>query len=239
MLIEFGDRGLVVDDAAGRRTLGGFVAGLPLAAMRIRAERAECIEVRMSPLRAYSLLGIAPTDLGWSAVSLEELWGRRAQRLREQLASTTDWGERFALTESLLAQCDRSARGPDPEVTEAWHRILAARGQVRIGGLAESVGWSHKRLWGRFESQIGLTPKRVAMLVRFRSAIDGLLAGRAAGEVAADCGYADQAHLCRDVSIFADRTPSSLTTQYLPTIARHRYRAWGKNFQYGGAPVGR
>ncbi|WP_330231199.1 helix-turn-helix domain-containing protein [Nocardia sp. NBC_00508] len=238
VLIEFGDRELIVDDAVGRRTLGGFVVGLPAEAMRVRGERAECIEVRLSPIQAYSLLGVSPTDLGRGVVGLEDLWGWRARRLREQLASTRTWDERFAVTKSFLAQCERPMRTTDPEVLASWNRILTSHGQVKIGELAESLGWSHKRLWARFESQIGLTPKRAAMLVRFRYAVDGLLAGRPAADVAVDCGYTDQAHLCRDVSIFADRTPGALRAHYLPTIARHRYRAWGRFFQYRAGAVG-
>ncbi|MFE9581195.1 helix-turn-helix domain-containing protein [Nocardia sp. NPDC006044] len=239
MLIEFGGRGLVIDDASGRRTLDGFVAGLALDAMRIRGERAECVEVRLSPVQAYSLLGIAPTDLGRGAVDLEDLWGVRARRLRARLAEARTWEERFALTKTFLTQCDRAMRVPDPEVLAGWDRILSSGGQVRIGALAESVGWSHKRLLTRFESQIGLTPKRAAMLVRFRSAVDGLLAGQPAAGVAADCGYTDQAHLSRDFSLFAHRAPGALTKHYLPAIAQHRYRAWGKFFQYRAVSAGR
>ncbi|MEU7141579.1 AraC family transcriptional regulator [Nocardia sp. NPDC046473] len=238
VVIEFGGREVIVDDVLGQRALGGFVVGLPVEAMRIRSERAECIEIRLSPIQAYSLLNVSPTDLGRGAVALEDLLGERAQRLREQLASAQTWDERFALTKSFLTQRDRPTT-PDPEVLAGWHRILTSHGQVKIGELAGSVGWSHKRLLSRFESQIGLAPKRAAMLVRFRHAVDGLLAGRPAADVAIDCGYTDQAHLCRDVSIFADHTPGALTTNYLPTIAQHRYQAWGKFFQYGAGPLGR
>ncbi|WP_280236094.1 helix-turn-helix domain-containing protein [Nocardia cyriacigeorgica] len=231
VVISFGARDLLVDDISGQRTLGGFVTGLPLESMRVRSARAECVEVRLSPIRAYSLLGVSPADIGRGAVALEDLWGARAHRLRERLAGCRSWEERFAVTTSFLAQCDRPMRAPDPEILAGWHRILASRGQVRIGELARSVGWSHKRWGARFESQIGLSPKRAAMLVRFRCAVDGLLTGRPAAEVAADCGYVDQAHLCRDVSIFADRTPGALATHSLPAIARHRYRAWGEFFQ--------
>ncbi|MFI9407939.1 helix-turn-helix domain-containing protein [Nocardia sp. NPDC052316] len=232
VVIGFGARELIVDDAGGRRSLDGFVAGLPIEPMRVRSERAECIEVRLSPIQAYSLLGVAPTDLGRGAVDLADLWGPRARLLREQLASSRAWDERFALTKAFLAQCDRPTRTPDAEVLTGWHRILAARGQVKIGALASSVGWSNKRLWARFESQIGLTPKRAAMLVRFRHAVDGLLAGRPAGDVAADCGYTDQAHLCRDISTFSNHTPGALKTHYLPTIAQQRYQSWGNFIQY-------
>lgn len=233
VMIEFGDREVIVDDAAGRRRLDGFVAGLALEPLRVRSERAACIELRLSPVGgAYSLLGVAPTDLGRNVVAVDDLWGRRARQLREQLADARTWDERFVLTTSFLAQCDRTDRAPDPEVVAGWEQILAARGRVQVGALAESLGWSRKRLWARFESQIGLTPKRAAMLVRFRSAVDGLLAGRPAAAVAAECGYTDQAHLCRDVSIFAHGTPGALASHHLPAIAGHRHRAWGKFFQY-------
>ncbi|NEW40143.1 AraC family transcriptional regulator [Nocardia cyriacigeorgica] len=225
---------MIVDDIGGQQSLGGFVVGLPMAAMRIRSRQAACVEVRMSPIRAHSLLGIAATDLGRGVVPLEQLWGSEVRRLREQLADARTWEERFARTKSFLTQCDRPMRTPDPEVIAAWHHILASGGQVKVGELAESLGWSRKRLWARFESQIGLTPKRAAMLVRFRRAVVGLLAGLPAADVAAVCGYTDQAHLCRDVSIFADRTPGTLYEDDLPAIARDRYRAWGTFFQSPG-----
>ncbi|WP_249359499.1 helix-turn-helix domain-containing protein [Nocardia cyriacigeorgica] len=234
VVIEFGGGGLTVDDAEGQQTVGGLVVGLPMASMRIRSAQPECVEVRMSPIRAHSLLGTAATDLGRGVVPVDELWGSGVRRLREQLADAGTWEERFALTTSFLADRDRPTRTPDPEVIAAWHRILGSGGQVKVGELAESLGWSRKRLWAKFESQIGSTPKRAAMLVRFRRAVAGLLAGRPAADVAAVCGYTDQAHLCRDMAIFADRTPGALHTGDLPPIARQRYRAWGTFFQSPG-----
>ncbi|MFF2551174.1 helix-turn-helix domain-containing protein [Nocardia sp. NPDC058058] len=238
LVVEFGGGGLSIDGSAGPRGLGGFVAGLGMDAMRVGGDGVHCVEVRLSPVRAYSMLGVAPGELGREVVDMEELWGDRARRLREELAAGASWEERFEVTKAFLAQGDRTMRRPDPEVLAGWDRILGSGGQVRVGALAESVGWSYKRLWGRFESQIGLTPKRAAMLVRFRAAVDGLLAGRAAAEVAAACGYVDQAHLCRDVSMFADRTPGSLAVDYLPAIAEQRYRAWGRFVQDRAGPLG-
>ncbi|KAF0847103.1 helix-turn-helix protein [Nocardia caishijiensis] len=192
----------------------------------------------MSPVRAWSLLGVSPRDLGDGVVGVDELWGGSAWRLRDQLAAATDWDERFTLMKSFLALRD-PRHEPDVEVVACWNDILAARGQARVADLARSCGWSRKRLWSRFAAQIGLTPKRAAMLVRFRCAVDGLLGGRTAAEVAAECGYADQAHLHRDISIFADSTPGVLATRYLPDIARYRHQAWGTFSQYPADPLGR
>ncbi|MGV9817273.1 helix-turn-helix domain-containing protein [Nocardia xishanensis] len=230
LVIEFGDNQLIVDSAAGRQTLAGFVSGFPAGTMRVRGERVECIEVRLSPVRAYSLLGSAPTDLGGAVVGLDDLWGRRALLLRERLAAAATWDERFALTRSFLARCDDPARTPHPEVVASWERIVARRGRVMVGELAEACGWSRKRLWARFESQIGLTPKRAAMLVRFRHAVEGLVTGVPAADVAVTCGYTDQSHLCRDVSSFADITPGTLAGEPLAGFSKDRHEAWGTFF---------
>ena len=77
------------------------------------------------------------------------------------------------------------------------------------------MGWSHKHLITRFRQQIGLTPKVAARLVRF----DGVwrhLDQRASASgpswswsrVAAEAGYADQAHLIRDFRRFTGTTPT-------------------------------
>jgi AraC-like DNA-binding protein len=239
VVIEFGGNELIVDSNAGRQALTGFVTGFPRGTVRIRSERVECVEVRLSPVRAYSLLGVAPTDLGCTVVGLEDIWGRRALWLRERLADALTWEERFALTRSFLAQCDEPKRTPHPEVVASWDRVVACRGQVMVGELAESCGWSRKRLWSRFESQIGLTLKRAAMLVRFRHAVEGLLAGRPAADVAVACGYTDQSHLSRDMSSFADTTPGALTGEPLTPISKLRYKTWGTFFQYRARPLGR
>jgi transcriptional regulator GlxA family with amidase domain len=81
---------------------------------------------------------------------------------------------------------------------------------VRIEGLADEVGWSRKRLWSRFRSQLGITPKRAARLVRFDHAAHLLAAGQAAASVATESGYVDQSHLHREVKTFTGLTPTAV-----------------------------
>ena len=77
-------------------------------------------------------------------------------------------------------------------------------------GLADEVGWSRKRLWSRFRSQLGITPKRAARLVRFDHAAHLLAAGHAASRVATESGYVDQSHLHREVKAFTGLTPAAV-----------------------------
>ncbi|WKY56275.1 helix-turn-helix domain-containing protein [Nocardia seriolae] len=77
---------------------------------------------------------------------------------------------------------------------------MAGHGRFRVEQLATDLGWSRQRLWSRFGSQLGLTPKRAARLVRFDHAVHRLVHGHSPARVAAETGYADQSHLTRDAT---------------------------------------
>jgi AraC-like DNA-binding protein len=91
--------------------------------------------------------------------------------------------------------------------------MVTNQGRVRVERLAAEAGWSRKRLWSRFRSQIGLTLKCAAQLVRFDHAAHRLAAGHSAALVAAESGYADQSHLHRDVMTFAGVTPTAVAAE--------------------------
>jgi AraC-like DNA-binding protein len=212
LVLEFGDGPLIVDDAAGRQLQGNLVAGLGFGAggFHVRGENFAAVQVRLSPLVARAILGVSPADLSAAVAPLDDLWGAEAPRIAEQLSVASCWDERFALTEALLARRRQAGPSVDREVAWAWEQILVSQGRVRVDRLAGDVGWSRKRLWSRFQSQIGLPPKRAATLVRFDHAAHRLAAGDDAARVAADAGYADQSHLHRDVVAFTSATPATV-----------------------------
>ncbi|MFC4014271.1 helix-turn-helix domain-containing protein [Nonomuraea purpurea] len=213
LLLDFGTGSPVLDHAAGRQERGSIVAGPGLGsggAVWARGENVECVQVRLSPVIARAVLGASPADLGGAAVPLGDLWGRKASRIREQLSDASSWEDRFALADALVSRLHEAGPPVDPEVAWAWHRIVGGRGLVRVDGVAAEVGWSRKRLWSRFRSQLGLPPKRAAKLVRFDHVAHRLVAGEGAARVAVEGGYADQSHLHRDVMAFTGVTPASV-----------------------------
>jgi AraC-like DNA-binding protein len=92
--------------------------------------------------------------------------------------------------------------------------MLFTGGQLSTAGLADQVGWSSRHLGNRFTAEIGLTPKVAARVVRFDRARRRL--GERAGsglasslaDLAADCGYFDQAHLAREFRDLAGCSPT-------------------------------
>jgi AraC-like DNA-binding protein len=163
----------------------------------------------MSPVVAHAVLG-AGVEFGGAVVGLEDLLGPDAVRTVEQLRAAESWTDRFAIAGAAFARRREAGRAVDPEVLFTWGQMVTSRGRIRVERLATDVGWSHKRLWSRFRTQIGLTPKRAAKLVRFDYAAHRLAAGHSAAMVAAESGYVDHSHLCRDVMAFAGVTPTAV-----------------------------
>ncbi len=216
LLLDFGAGSPVVDEGAGRQQRGSVVAGPGIGsrgAVWARGENVECLQVRLSPVIARGVLDVSPADLDGAVVSLGDLWGREASRIRERLSDVSSWQDRFALTDALLARRHEVAPPVDPEVAWAWRRIAGSRGLARVDELAAEIGWSRKRLWTRFRSQLGLPPKRASMLVRFDHAAHRLVAGESAARVAADAGYTDQSHLHRDVMACTGATPATVARE--------------------------
>ena len=211
VIVDLGDGLAVHDEVNGRQQGGALVAGMAPGNVRGLGRDVECLQVRLSPVLAHAVLG-ASAQLTGTIVALDDLWGRDAVRISERLRSAASWDDRFAIAEAALARRLDAGRAVDPEIAFAWDEMAARHGQLRIDGLAAEVGWSRKRLWSRFRSQIGLTPKRAAQLIRFDHAAHRLAAGHSPAQVAAETGYVDQSHLRRDALTFARRTPTALAT---------------------------
>lgn len=219
LAVVFGSGSITVGDATGRQQHGSLVAGLGFEALQVlRAERFACLQVRLSPVIARAVLGAGPAELGGAVVTLNDLWGREASRIAEQLEDACSWEDRFALMDEVLVRRMEMMPAVDAEISHAWDRVVGSRGMVRVDDIATELEWSRTRLWSRFHSQIGLPPKRAAKLVRFDYAAHRLVAGQDAARVAADCGFADQSHLHRDVQALTGLTPATVANEPFLTV---------------------
>ena len=190
-----------------------LVNGPSTTSTRIPGPWAPAIAARLAPLGAYKLLGPALSEISGSClVALEDVVGAAARRLSEQVQSAETWVERGRLLDAFLL--DRATHGPppSPEVIHAWYLLVRSGGKNTISGLARQVGWSHKHLITKFKQQIGVAPHLAARLVRLSTVWRHLDDQRDWARIAAECGYADQAHLTREFRRFTGTTPGALVT---------------------------
>ncbi|MFF2566528.1 helix-turn-helix domain-containing protein [Streptomyces sp. NPDC058084] len=208
LLIGFGGE-MRVRGAAGRHT--SLVSGLHTRA-RVLGHGGDVhgVELTLAPWAAHRLLGTASlAELADTLTDPADVLGPRARLLAERLAAAADWPERFALLDETLLRwtAEATAGGPSAAVLEAWHVLERSGGTLPIREVAAATGWSLRHLETRFREQIGLTPKRLARILRLNRAIRELTAGTGAADTAARCGFYDQAHLSRDFTAMTGLPP--------------------------------
>ena len=197
----------------------GVIAGVGLTPVDTRhpGEHA-ALEVRLCALDAQSLLGVPGGELSEQLVDLHELWGSAGSELLERVRQVEGWPERFRLLEDVLLARRRAAEelvDADPALVAAHQLVRDREGRVSMPELLELTGWSRRRLAERFRRHVGMTPKALARLARFRHAERLLRAPghRSIAAVALTCGYYDQAHLNRDFRDLAGSAPTAYLAQ--------------------------
>jgi transcriptional regulator GlxA family with amidase domain len=90
--------------------------------------------------------------------------------------------------------------------------ILAKKGNVAIDVVGKRAGASPRNLGRLFEQFVGMSPKRFARVVRVQAALRRLGADpdTPLATLALELGYADQAHLTRELRALTGARPSAL-----------------------------
>jgi AraC-like DNA-binding protein len=172
------------------------------------------IQVALRPLGARALLGLPAGELADIDVPAEAVLGGVCAELRARVARATCWRERFGVLDEILLRLINTEKAVAPEVSWAWQRLLRSGGAMRVSALAAETGWSGRHLTGRFRTEIGLSPKAAARVIRFSRARRLLAAqlgqptGNTLADLAVTCGYFDQAHLAREFRALAGCPPS-------------------------------
>ncbi|NUT36327.1 MAG: helix-turn-helix transcriptional regulator [Hamadaea sp.] len=155
-----------------------------------------------APLLAGDMPASALTDV---QVDLAELWGAEAYPLVEELVAGSD-----ATAVLAGAVATRLARyAPDPLVMTAA-RMLDRAGPPSVPQLAVHLGISERQLRRRMVDAVGYGPKVLEQVLRFGRARRAAADGTDLARVAADEGYADQAHMSREVRRWAGRPITGL-----------------------------
>ncbi|MGB4861500.1 MAG: helix-turn-helix domain-containing protein [Tepidiformaceae bacterium] len=176
------------------------------------------IQVDFTPLGAYLFTGVPAHEFADRVIEYEDFGGIEARILTDQLESTPNWEERFELVEAAILA--RMARAPRASEGVAWAaaRLEAEHGLVSISELTRELGWSPRQLIDGFRREVGLAPKQVARIHRFDRAVKMLTPGTSPcfADIAAACGYYDQAHFAREFREFAGCTPTQHYERLVP-----------------------
>jgi AraC-like DNA-binding protein len=145
-------------------------------------------------------LGVDAHELLSRSVDLVDLVGAREAR---ELVERTAASPGTALQEWVGGR-DRRLPSMGPRV------LRMARAGLGAAAMADELGCSARQLHRRCLPLFGYGPRRLGRIVRLQQALRRAEAGAPLAEAAAASGYADQAHLSRDVRLLTGTTPRQL-----------------------------
>jgi AraC-like DNA-binding protein len=137
------------------------------------------------------VLGVPADELTDRQVDLADLWSpAEVRRLAEA-------GDPMAALEDVAA---RRWQSPDRTMVAL---AAAARAGRPVGAIADGLGLSARHLQRLCKTNFGYGPKMLARIMRLQRALVVARRGRPFAEVSVTAGYADQAHLSREVKALA------------------------------------
>ncbi|MEU6236470.1 helix-turn-helix transcriptional regulator [Kitasatospora sp. NPDC047058] len=207
-----------------------LVAGPDTTAVLVGAgpQRGTTVGLRFAPGTGPVVLGVPAHELRDRRVPLAALWpGADVRRLTERLTERAPERLTERLTERATERvADADAPGrllralaaarldapgpirPDPIVPEVLAGLAAGE---PVAACAARAGYSERQLHRRCQASFGYGLKTLARILRMNRSVGLARAGRPFAEIAATVGYADQAHLSREVRALAGVPLSALT----------------------------
>lgn len=150
--------------------------------------------LRFFPGQAPAFLGVPAHELRDRRVALADLWSPAdVRRLTARVNAAPD--PVSGLEEAVLERAAEVAR-PDPVLRQVVAALDAGR---PVAATADELGLGARQLHRRSLAAFGYGPKTLARVLRLRRALALARDGVPFAETAARSGYADQAHLARDV----------------------------------------
>ncbi|MDX3311388.1 helix-turn-helix domain-containing protein [Streptomyces sp. NPDC054884] len=180
--------------------------------------------IRFFPGAAPALLGVPAHELLDRRVELADLWpAPEVRRLTDRVATAL----RPAMALESLA-LERAAP-PAPELRRLVAVLAAGR---PVAATADELGIGARQLHRRSLNAFGYGPKTLARILRLQRALAMAREGMPYADTAARAGYADQAHLSREVREFTGATLGHL-------LLRRRLAATPRTASLGPVPPAR
>jgi AraC-like DNA-binding protein len=160
------------------------------------------VAARLRPGALAILTGVRASELIDRSVQLAELTGHSAGELLDRMSTATpvDAQRQMATFLSRRFRC-----GADPDLLSLG-RLLTRTSTVAT--LAAAIDLGKRSLYERSRESIGLAPKRALRIARLHRALWLAVSRQPWSAVAAAAGYADQAHLTRDMQALLGEGPT-------------------------------
>jgi AraC-like DNA-binding protein len=176
------------------------------------AEQRAVVGAAFTPGGASAFFAAPATELRDLHVELAELW-RDGADLRDRLLEARHPAAMLEVLEAMLVA--HLIKPADPMIDAACRAL--DRG-IAVATIVDRAGMPRARFARRFAAGVGLSPKRFMRVRRLGHVLACAERSESWAEIAAGCGYADQAHLIHEFRELTGLVP----TAYAPRAAGDR-----------------
>lgn len=177
------------------------------------------VGVKLWPRSLHSLLGVSLAELDESVVALQDLpllW------LKELELALFDAKSESAIKATLDRAFERSrlSQHCNALIDLSLQRIFDARGILSVDDILRRTGCHYRTLEKQFKHHVGLSPKTLAKVIRFKHVMHALhaaskptLTSRLPELSVQDFGFYDQSHFIKEFKYFTGATPTAFLKQ--------------------------
>jgi len=174
----------------------------------------ETIGIEFNPQGVYRFFHFALNDLKNQIYSLADVLGNTGKLLVEQMNNATSVPQKTALLQQFLLR-QLSLHGEDLIFEYCVERILSSKGKVTVKELEKKTGYSSRWLNVKFHDKLGISPKNLASIIRFKQYYQAFINGSEKSFFRNDFHelYYDQSHFIKDFKRFTGLPPTQFEKQ--------------------------
>lgn len=174
----------------------------------------ETIGIEFNPKGVYRFFHFPLNEIQNEIYSVKDVLGNTGKRLTEQVNNCTSRQQKISLLNQFLFN-QLSLQSEDVIFEYCVEKIMSSNGRITIKELEKKTGYSSRWLNMKFNEKIGISPKNLATIIRFRQYYQSFVNGNEKSFFKNDFYelYYDQSHFIKDFKRFTGLPPTELEKQ--------------------------
>ncbi len=196
----------------GDKRTKAWLSGMHSNYITINAlQDSEMFVIRFKPFASYAFIHKPIYKYNNKVVMANIMFGEEIFKFREELLAIEKPENKIKAGEYWLSQRFDKSKLPDAVVEKAYNEILSNPifEQPLVKKLIEESGFSKKHFLNLFKKFIGLTPKKLQRILRFKEILTSIQNDKKLNwaRISSECGYFDQAHFIKEFKMFCGINP--------------------------------
>lgn len=183
----------------------------------------DIIGIKFSPVGIYRLTGIHMEHIANEIIDATDIWGNEIPLLCEKMAAAGNITAQLQILEAFLIEklSHQHKLKRNPIIDHALQLLNHHQGNISIRALQEATFTTRKSLERAFLTQLGITPKLYARIIRFNHVKQLIESSPLMDwqEIAFQAGYYDHPHLVNEFRYFSGKTPGEYQQLVISLLA--------------------